>query len=98
MAEEAALAELPDSDIVLNNLGYSQLSVGRYDLALPLLRQAVAANAANPQAHMNLGLTFFGLSRYSDAISSWETAIGLQPELAATLEDLVQEARSRLGQ
>ncbi len=97
-AYEAALEDLPDSDIVLNNLGYSQLSVGRYDLALPLLRQAVAANAANPQAHMNLGLTFFGLSRYSDAISSWETAIGLQPELAGTLEDLVQEARSRLGQ
>lgn len=97
-AYEAALAELPESDIILNNLGYSQLTLGRYDLALPLLRRAIAANDDNAQAHMNLGLTYFGLSRYGDAVASWERSTALQPDLAATLEDLIQEARSRTGQ
>lgn len=97
-AYEVALEGLPESDVVLNNLGYSQLLVGRYDLALPLLRRAIASNAENAQAHMNLGLTYFGLSRYSDAIASWDVAVTLQPGLAATLEALIEEARARSGQ
>ena len=97
-AYEAALEQLPESDIVLNNLGYSQLTLGRYDLALPLLRRAIAANDGNAQAHMNLGLAFFGLSRYGDAVGSWERAVALQPELTATLQELIDEARTRSGQ
>ena len=83
---------------MLNNLGYSQLTLGRYDLALPLLRRAIAANDGNAQAHMNLGLAFFGLSRYGDAVESWERAVALQPELTATLQELIDEARTRSGQ
>src|SRR5690625_561972 len=98
VAYEAAQAGLPDSDVVLNNLGYAPLVVGRYDLALPLLRQAVAANSGNSQAHMNLGLAYFGLGRYSDAVGFWEQALTLQPDLAGTLDELIQEARSRSGQ
>lgn len=97
-AYEAAREGLPESDVVLNNLGYAQLVVGRYDLALPLLREAVTLNSGNAQAHMNLGLTYFGLSRYADAVAAWEQALGLQPALAASLDDLIQEARSRSGQ
>ena len=97
-AYEAALEGLPESDVVLNNLGYSQLLVGRYDLALPLLRRAVAANAGNAQAHMNLGLTFYGLNRFSDAIAAWDQAVQLDPALQPTLESLMEEARSRSGQ
>ena len=97
-AYEAALEELPESDIVLNNLGYSQLTLGRYDLALPLLRRAIAANDGNAQAHMNLGLAFYGLNRFSDAVGSWERAGALQPDLTGTLQELIDEARNRSGQ
>ncbi len=96
-AYELALAGFPNSDIVLNNLGYSQLVLGRYDLALPLLTRAVEANAGNGQAHMNYGLAQYGLGRFSAALESWETAVRLEPALSASLDELMQDARSRLG-
>lgn len=94
---EAAREELPDSDVLLNNLGYANLVIGRYDRALPLLRDAVSLNDGNAQAHLNLGLTFFSLSRYGDAVASWENALRLDPTLDDSIAELLEAARSRSG-
>src|SRR5690625_3543720 len=96
-AYETARETLPDSDVLLNNLGYAQLVIGRYDRALPLLREAVSLNEGNAQAHLNLGLTYFSLSRYGDAVASWELALELDPDLDGSLADLLEAARSRSG-
>jgi tetratricopeptide (TPR) repeat protein len=94
-AYEEALRGFPESDIILNNLGYSQLQTGRYDRALPNLRTAAAANPQNAQVQLNLGLAYYGLKRYGEAAAAWEAAVTLRPELAAAIGDLLQDARDR---
>ncbi len=95
---QVALESFEDSDIVLNNLGYAQLEVGRFDLALDTLRRAIQANPENAQAHLNLGVAFYAVQRYEDAIQSFAEAGRLDPNLAATTETLIEDVRERLGQ
>ena len=92
---EEALAAFPESDIVLNNLGYGYLQIGRFDRALEYLKQAQVKNAENAQVHLNLGLTYYGLSRYADAVSSWDKAVALNPELGDALATLLDDARAK---
>lgn len=93
-----ALEAFPDSDIVLNNLGYAQMELGRFDLALDYLRRATAANPNNAQAHLNLGVTYYAIQRYEDAIAEFAEAGKLDPGIAATTETLIEDVRRRLGE
>jgi tetratricopeptide (TPR) repeat protein len=94
---ERALQDFPDSDVVLNNLGYAYLQLGRYDRALEYLNRAIEANPRNSEAQLNLGLTYYGLGRYANAISAWEQAVSLNPEVQTSIAELMQEARNRAG-
>ncbi len=93
-----ALETFNDSDIVLNNLGYAQLELGRFDLALDYLRSAIASNPDNAQAHLNLGVVYYGLQRFEDAIAQFSEAGRLDPSIAPTTETLIEDVRRRLGQ
>ncbi len=84
---QVALKAFPDSDIVLNNVGYGHLQVGRYDLALDELGRAVDANPDNAQAHLNLGLTYYALGRYKDAVGAFDAAVAID----ASLKDKIQQ-------
>ncbi|HZJ08447.1 MAG TPA: tetratricopeptide repeat protein, partial [Trueperaceae bacterium] len=95
---EVALEAFPDSDIVLNNIGYAHLQLGRYDLALQNIRRAVEANPDNAQARLNLGLVHYALRQYEQAITELEAAVELDADLAGTVEDLIAAARQALGQ
>lgn len=95
---EVALEAFPDSDIVLNNVGYAHLQLGRYDLALDYIRRAVAANAENAQARLNLGLVHYALRQYESAITELQAAAELDPSLASTVEELVAASQRALGQ
>jgi len=90
-----ALKTFPNSDIVLNDLGYAHLQLGRYDLALEQLNKAVAANPKNAQAHLNLGLTYYGLGRYADAVKEFDTAVKLDPNLQSTVSKVRQDAQKK---
>jgi tetratricopeptide (TPR) repeat protein len=92
---QAARGDLGDSDVLLNNLGYAQLQVGRLDLALETLRLAVAANPDNARAHLNLGLAHYGLARFVDAVASFDAALALDPSLEATAGPTIEDARRR---
>jgi len=92
---QAALKAFPDSDIVLNDLGYAHLQLGRFDLALEQLGKAVKANPKNAQAHLNLGLTYYGLQRYSDAVSEFDTAVKLEPNLQPSVAKVRQDAQQK---
>jgi len=95
---EAALESYPDSDIVLNNLGYSQIELGRFDLALDYLRRAVAANADNAQAHLNLGIVYYAIQRFDESIAEFTEAGRLDPGLTAMTDGLISDVRDRMGQ
>ncbi|MFO8151031.1 MAG: tetratricopeptide repeat protein [Trueperaceae bacterium] len=96
-AYEAARDELGDNDVLLNNLGYAQLQVGRLDLALDTLRLALEANPDNARAHLNLGLAFYGLSRFGDAADAFDDALALDPSLAGVAGSVIDDARRRAG-
>src|SRR5690606_10880244 len=92
---QTALESLPESDIVLNNLGYAYLQTGRVDLALEHLRGAVQANDGNAQAHLNLGLAYLTLQNHEQALAQFERAVELDPALGPTLEQLIASTRER---
>ncbi len=94
---QVALETFPESDIVLNNIGYAQMELGRFDLALDYLRRAIAANPQNAQAHLNLGVTYYAVQRFEDAITQFAEAGRLDPSIAATTEALIDDVRERLG-
>jgi tetratricopeptide (TPR) repeat protein len=93
-----ALEAFPESDTVLNNLGYAHLQLGRLDLALDILGRAAQANPDNPSVHVNLGLTHYGLGRHADALESWERAVTLDPTLEDDLADIRGRAEERRDQ
>lgn len=94
---QAALKAFPESDIVLNDLGYAHLQLGRFDLALEQLDKALKANPDNAQAHLNLGLTYYGLGRYKQAIDEFDRAVELDPNLQATVAQVRQQAQQKAG-
>ncbi|HRQ10012.1 MAG TPA: tetratricopeptide repeat protein [Trueperaceae bacterium] len=97
-AYQVALQSYPDSDIVLNNLGYAQIELGRFDLALDYLRRAVASNPDNAQAHLNLGIVYYAIQRFDESISEFTEAGRLDPSLQATTDGLIADVRKRMGQ
>ncbi|HKI57737.1 MAG TPA: tetratricopeptide repeat protein [Trueperaceae bacterium] len=92
---QAALKAFPNSDIILNDLGYAHLQLGRYDLALEQLDKAVSANPNNAQAHLNLGLTYYALGRYSDALKEFDAAVKLDPNLQSSVSQVRQDAQKK---
>lgn len=86
---------LGENDVLLSNLGFAHLQLGRLDLALEVLQAAIDSNPANPQAHFNLGLAYFGVARFVEAVVSLERAVELAPELTETAEPFLAEARRR---
>lgn len=93
-----ALDAFGESDIVLNNIGYAYLELARYDLAVEYLNRALAANKDNAQVHLNMGLYYFALQRYPDAISAFEEAIRLDQGLQTAAGALIEASRERAGQ
>lgn len=84
-----AQADLGQSAILANNLGYAYLTQGRYDRALTELRRAIELDPNHAQAHLNLGLTFMSLGRADDARGSLQTAAELDVNLTDTVNDLL---------
>ncbi len=94
---EVARDALPENGTILNNLGFAWLQAGRYDRALPTLREAVRVAPDNARAHLNLGLTFYGLARFDDALDAWERAVSLDPSLDAAIADSRERAERQAG-
>ncbi|MBS3966071.1 MAG: tetratricopeptide repeat protein [Truepera sp.] len=94
---ERALADLPNSATVLNNLGFAFFNLGRFDRALTHLAQATQADAANVQAQLNLGLVLYSLNRYRDALGPLERALALDPSLGEVMVTTDTGARVSLA-
>lgn len=92
---QRALQDFPNNDIILNNLGYAQALIGRYDLAIPTLNSALTANPSNASVYLNLGLIYYNLSSFNNAVSNWEKALSLNPNLSSQVNPLLEDARSK---
>ena len=87
-AYTASLASFPEPSpgqaTVLNNAGFAYFRLGRYDRAVELLTEAVAADPESSEAQLNLGLIYYDLGRFEDALAPLEAALAGNPGLAET--------------
>jgi len=77
------LALQGDHADALHLLGVIASQVGRHDVAVDLIGQAISHNRINPVYHSNRGLALAGLQRFAEAIASYDRALALRPGDAA---------------
>ena len=65
-------------------LGASLVRSMKYEMALPVLEDAVSREANNYAAHANLATAFFKLQRYAESAREFVWVIGVRPEIAAS--------------
>jgi len=70
-------------------LGLLALQVGKPQVALDIVSQAIRLEGGHPQFHATLGEALRGLNRTADAITSYRQALRLKPDFA--------EAHNNLG-
>jgi tetratricopeptide (TPR) repeat protein/mono/diheme cytochrome c family protein len=76
----ARLRKYPGDFTALYNLGAALQAAGRLEEAVGILRQAVAADAANPTARNSLGTALQARGDLEGAIREYEEAIRLRPD------------------
>jgi serine/threonine protein kinase/Flp pilus assembly protein TadD len=99
---ERILADSPNSTTAMNNLGMIYGQQGRYLEALPVLRRLLEI-APDADAAVNLAGCYFHLERFEEAITSYNTALELNPHdpnaahgLAETYESLGEPIQTRI--
>ena len=76
------LAAHPQHPRALHLLGLIALQAGRNEAAIELIGRSLALNAAQPMAHFHQGVAYHSLGKLPEAVSSYQQASRLQPELA----------------
>src|SRR6266849_181454 len=66
----------------LHLLGVIALQVGRHDVAVDLIGQAITANKRNADFHNNIGVALRALGRLDEAIDHFRRALKLKPDHA----------------
>lgn len=92
---QAVRALQPDNPGALTYEAVVRHAIGQGDQAMQLLDQAVAKDPTHAEAWMRRGLIAFELSRWDDAIKSWETVIAMHEDSRSVLEPVIAEARRR---
>jgi len=75
------LAAYPSADAA-HLLGVIALQVGRHDIAVDLIRQAIARDAGNPAFFTNLGNALRAQGKLDEAAAAFRDAIGVDPSFA----------------
>lgn len=95
-AYRAAIAAGSRHPVLLNNLGLSLRSVGRFDEAERLFAEAARSTPELAQAHANLADLLRERHRFREAMQSYTRALDLEPRVAALWVNL-GVCRSRMG-
>ena len=82
------LVAQPNHADALHLLGVVAHQLGRHDLAVELIRQAIQQNG-QPSYFFNLGKVFFSHGKLNEAVAAYRQAISVKPDFA--------EAHSNLG-
>ena len=72
------LLTAPGHADALHLLGLVALSVGKYDIALNLAKQAVLKNSKNPIFFNTMGAACYRMGRLQDAVAHFRSALALQ--------------------
>jgi Flp pilus assembly protein TadD len=75
--------------VALHLLGVLSNQMSKNDIAVELIKQALATKPYNAEAHNDLGNALKDLGRLEDAVASYQKALAIQPDYA--------EAHSNLG-
>jgi tetratricopeptide (TPR) repeat protein len=76
------LQHLPDQDGIMTTLGGILLAGGQIQQSIEMLQQALAINASNTDAHLNLGIAHQQLGQSDQAIAAMTQASQLAPQRA----------------
>ena len=97
-AYKKMLAENPDDDAALFNLGRSYNKLNEDDEASKALKQAVKLQPENSEYQTELGAIFIKLAQYHEAIPPLKKALDLDPDnsRAADLLDDAEAGRNRV--
>jgi tetratricopeptide (TPR) repeat protein len=83
-----ALAVKPDHADALHLLGVLAHQVGRHDVAVGLIGQAIGRNSQNPIFFSNLGVALKAQGRLDEVIAACRRAIQLRPDYAEAYSNL----------
>ena len=79
----------------LHLLGVIALQVGRHDVAVDLIGQAIADNKRSPEYRNNMGVALRELGRRDEAVEQFKHAVRLKPDYADAHNNLGLAARDR---
>jgi tetratricopeptide (TPR) repeat protein/SAM-dependent methyltransferase len=79
----------------LHLLGVIALQVGRNEIAIDLIGQAIAANKRSPEFRNNMGVALRELGRRDEAVEHFKQAVKLKPDYADAHNNLGLAARDR---
>jgi tetratricopeptide (TPR) repeat protein/SAM-dependent methyltransferase len=84
----------------LHLLGVIAYQIGRHDMAVDLIRNAIALNDRIPTFHNNIGLALDALGRTQDAVGHYRRAIALKPTYVEAHNNLgaTLQAQSKLDE
>jgi tetratricopeptide (TPR) repeat protein len=76
------LAARPDHTNALNLLGIVASQMGRHELAVELILQAIQRDGRVASYFSNLGTVFFGQGKLDEAVGAYRQAISIKPDYA----------------
>ena len=85
---ESYLREHQNDTYMLNKLGESYNSSGRYDEAVAVLKKSIAINPHIAETHKNIGISYFDKGMADEAMIEFEKSIAINPRSADTHNNL----------
>jgi serine/threonine-protein kinase len=77
---ERALVLAPNDPSVISSAGELQFALGRMDEMVAISEHLARQDPLSPNAHNELGLSYYFRRRYDDAIASFRNALALSPD------------------
>ena len=77
-----ALESAKKPEVILNNIGVTEIKLNRFEDAIQTFYQAINLNSSYAEAHYNIAQTLRKLKRTEEAILSYEKAIQINPKYA----------------
>jgi tetratricopeptide (TPR) repeat protein len=94
---QKALKQTPNSPILNYSLGITLYAQGQRQPAEAALSKSLKQDPNQPQAHLALGVIAHESNRPTEALTHWETALLLDPNLITAI-DWIAKARIEAGQ
>ena len=82
------LGQEPNHPDALHLLGVLASQAGQPEVALDLIRRAIAGSPGSASFHSNLGLVLSGLGRMDEAIAAQQRALQIRPDFAGARNNL----------